>query len=370
MNKPKTSDNFNEMSKEQLIAILTAQKQQQSVPAQKTASPQKAVQPPEPKFESSCKFIPVRGNSAKCADQVITPFGFCKKHSRTIQAIRAKEEYENQLHIEAVPDGSEESHETEVVEKSEVKPEPVKPEPVVVAAAVSAAKSFPPVKEEKKSQRKEPVKETAREHKREEKAPTKAVVEKKIEKKEDTVPVVKREEKSQSKKVENAKPEKKNKDTEGEKQPSMKRRVIKPNYWRRYEDLETHIVFDPQTKQAYGVQESTGKVSPLKQQHIDICKRYGWHYNLPYDSEEDDEDEESIHDDDFDESSESVDKSDEEESEDEEEESEDEEEEESEDEEDEEEEEDESDEEEEESEDDDDSEDDDSDDSEEESDSD
>src|SRR6266446_1351713 len=42
---------------------------------------------------SICKYVAVR-DGHPCVDESKTPFGFCKKHSKTVQAKRAKEAWE------------------------------------------------------------------------------------------------------------------------------------------------------------------------------------------------------------------------------------------------------------------------------------
>jgi hypothetical protein len=88
----------------------------------------------------------------------------------------------------------------------------------------------------------------------------------------------------------------------GQQKTTTRKKTIRPNYWNRYEDTDTHIVFDPATKCAYGVQEPTGRVTALKAEHVEVCKKNGWNYNLPYASEDEisDSDDESIRESDFD----------------------------------------------------------------------
>lgn len=83
------------------------------------------------------------------------------------------------------------------------------------------------------------------------------------------------------------------------KEEKPKTTVITPNYWGRYEHRDNHIVFDPHTRIAYGVQDHhTGKLLPLTRGHIDICKSKGWKYNISSDSKnESDEESQSEEDD-------------------------------------------------------------------------
>ena len=41
------------------------------------------------------------------------------------------------------------------------------------------------------------------------------------------------------------------------------------------------ILFDDKTKNAIGYLDVDGKVKPLQREHIEICKRYKFRYNLP-----------------------------------------------------------------------------------------
>jgi hypothetical protein len=70
------------------------------------------------------------------------------------------------------------------------------------------------------------------------------------------------------------------------------KKKIKPNTWGRFEDPDTGIVFDAKTKMAYGVQDhTTGKVVSLSKKHIALCEKYKWkYYILPEVAEEIDED--------------------------------------------------------------------------------
>jgi hypothetical protein len=59
------------------------------------------------------------------------------------------------------------------------------------------------------------------------------------------------------------------------------KKTIKPNQWGRFEDPDTGIVFDPKSRTAFGVQNhKTGKVESLSEKHIAICKKYKWKYFL------------------------------------------------------------------------------------------
>lgn len=135
--------------------------------------------------ETSCKFIPTRRNQKTCKSKVTTPYGYCTRHSKSVQAKKAKLKYE-----------AEQSKESE-------EPEPTPP------------RTPSPVVEEP-----EPKTKTVR-----------------------------------------------------------RKRRIGPNKWGRFEDPKTHIVFDPHTKVAYGLQSPTGKILQLTEKEIKICERNGWSYD-------------------------------------------------------------------------------------------
>ena len=84
--------------------------------------------------------------------------------------------------------------------------------------------------------------------------------------------------------------------------PQVTKRVIRPNKWHRFEDPVTHILFDPKTKKAYGVQDRNGGVSPLTPEHVQMCIKNKWLYHEPPSTEEeDDEDQDEDDDEDQDE---------------------------------------------------------------------
>jgi hypothetical protein len=56
---------------------------------------------------------------------------------------------------------------------------------------------------------------------------------------------------------------------------------IEKNKYGNYEHTDTHLVFDPATKSAYGVQHENGDVYSLQKEQINICNKYGWNYILP-----------------------------------------------------------------------------------------
>nr|QBK86515.1 MAG: hypothetical protein LCMAC102_03100 [Marseillevirus LCMAC102] len=178
--------------------------------------------------EDPCHYKPIRAGQSQCTDNSANAWGYCKKHSRTVQAQKARDKWETQK-IESYPSIDAKLNEVEnnILEKEEDK-----------------------VVEDKKQ-----------------KAPSA--------------------------------------------QKPRRQKVIKPNVWGRYEDTETHIVFNPSDSCAYGVQNPTGEVFGLSQKHIAICEKNGWGYKnselsdsdeieTSEEEEDDEEEEESEEEDDED----------------------------------------------------------------------
>lgn len=203
-----------------------------------------------------CKYTPLRSNQPPCTELSVSNWGFCKKHSRTVQAKRAEEKWE-----------------------SENTPQP--PATSVVDPDADKLKGDDDAMEQL-------AKANARRAK-----PVRARVQEEVVQKT-----------TARKKVAEAPT-----NVKGVRKPTIQKKVIRPNFWGRFEDTETHIVFDPTTKTAYGIQDPTGKVIALSAKHIAICVRNGWNYNAPDDDEDEEEDEE----DDYEEANEEEEEGDEEE---------------------------------------------------------
>lgn len=257
---------FSQLSKEEQEVILRMRK--------KMSKPKELKTPQSSSKESTqvsleiCKYVAGKGGKEKCADRSETPYGFCKKHSRTVQAKKAREEYEiNECTTSTCSTTPSEGKNTQEISE--------KINPLTKEAPKKTKKQSAPVKEETPRKRVTPAKGEAH-------------VPKKFAKQSVLV-------EEQPKKI----TKKPTSESQSLHKEVIRSKKIHPNHWGRFEDPVTHIVFDKNTKEAYGIQEPSGKVSALKQEHIQICIKNKWNYNLPYAS--DDEDEESIHDSDFDE---------------------------------------------------------------------
>jgi hypothetical protein len=183
-----------------------------------------------------CMYRPLRGPSVECLDPVVTPFGFCKKHKTTVQAKKAKDKWEMEEILPA---------------KEEVKPQQPN---VIPTMPILPLKKPPPVEIP-------PKEESDYEDENEM-----------------NNQIIKDVKETQEKPA----------------LPPVGRLVLRPNKYNRFEDPDSHIVFDPRTKCAYGIQTKNGKVLALSNKEIDICKKRGWRYQIrkpiiPDDDEESEE---------------------------------------------------------------------------------
>lgn len=240
-------EDFSALSREQLIALL---KQKEGDDVQPPPSKPTLVGKP-------CHFRPSRSNQKPCNDTSITEWGFCKRHSRTVQAKKARERWE--------------------LENSQKEEEPEK-EPVVYPPPPQTPTEVTPL----------PPTETVPE------TPVSTNIEKEVSQmaeKLENVDIDKEEEKKSKKKAAKTKvrPRIEMTTKRQRKKPVVKRKKIRPNYWGRYEDTDTHIIFDPLSKKAYGVQLPGGGVGALTPNHIAICNKNGWPYIPPVSSSEEEE---------------------------------------------------------------------------------
>jgi hypothetical protein len=196
---------------------------------------------PVPKSSSSeklCSFKPTKANQVECKEVGHFHYGdrsFCKKHNRTVQALNCKKAYE----------------EAEAQAKAEAVLKKVQDELEAVKAAAKADIAKADV--------------------------VKAETAKKETTKKDSN--IKKAIKEETKKAVKLGKSSKKTAKSSLKKPAVVKRKIKQNKWGRYEDSETGILFDPQTKAAFGVQDrKKGRILPLNKNAIDTCEKYGWKY--------------------------------------------------------------------------------------------
>ena len=218
--------------------------------------------------KQKCMYKAVRKPGVDCDQKATTDWGFCSKHSRTVQAKRAKDAYDLEHAVKEEPEPVEEVVEEEHVEEPVLaqqdvkKKASVKRQPTVAVKKSKASVQKQPtavVKKSKAPVQKQPVK----------KSPTLKAETSRI-KTQLAPPVAKRSTGAQSKTSVINKGGKK----------TVKRTILR-NYWGNFEDSETGIVFNAEEKCAIGVQHESGRIMPLRDVHIEICKRLRWNYTVP-----------------------------------------------------------------------------------------
>lgn len=203
--------------------------------------------------KQKCMYKAVRKPGVDCDQVATTDWGFCSKHSRTVQAKRAKDAYDLEHAVKEEPEPVE-----EVVEKEQVE-EPILVQQTVKKKAPVQKQPTAVVKKSKASVQRQPVK----------KSPALKTEVNRI-KTQLAPPASKRSTGAQSKTSVINKGGKK----------TVKRTILR-NYWGNFEDSETGIVFNAEEKCAIGVQHESGRIMPLRDVHIEICKRLRWNYTVP-----------------------------------------------------------------------------------------
>ena len=184
-----------------------------------------------PSAENICNFKPTKANQVACTEPAHFHYkdrSFCKKHNRTVQALNCKKACD----------------EEEAQEKAKKELEKIQAElKSLKEASLETPKESPPKEAVPKSKGK-------------------------------IAKAIKEEAKNAVKQPSSAKSK-----TETLKKPAVIKRKIKQNKWGRYEDSETGILFDPQTKAAFGIQDrKNGRILPLNKDAISSCEKYGWKY--------------------------------------------------------------------------------------------
>lgn len=192
-------------------------------------------------MSGKCKFRPLRANQKNCIADASVAWGFCKKHTRTVQATEAQKLYDE-----------------EVKKKEEQQLRDLEAE----LDSVQFSESDEEKEEEKEMKEESEEDEDNEEESEEEKvAPRRVTPEKKITK------MKKGKEREREK-------ERQRQDEED----SESRLVLRPNAWGRFEDHNTGILFHPETKAAYGLQDVDGSVISLDDEAIKVCVENGWAY--------------------------------------------------------------------------------------------
>lgn len=288
------------LSKEQLLQLLqqkeaAEQLQSQGIPPQSAAAATAASPKKESAFGGPCHYRPVRSNQGACTDPAVSEWGFCKKHSRTVQARKAHEKWEAE---NAPPQASPVASPVQTPVQAVSQPPPISTGTTRVDLDAELDRLEGEVLEEEDV---DAMEQLARANAKKTK-PVRSRVQEEIspaKPKSGGRRVKASPKKSPKQKTSpakrSAKPKARTSRPKAARKPAVRKKVIRPNFWGRFEDTETHIVFDPTTKCAYGVQDATGKVLALTAKHITICERNGWNYNAPevdYESESEEDYEE------------------------------------------------------------------------------
>lgn len=239
-----------------------------------------------------CKYKAIKKPNAECDAKATVAWGYCSRHSRTVQAKRAKDKYEELLQSAkredaSVDDGQQDSPDIEQPVENHQEDEQI----VHEISEEENEEELPLLKSEiNRLEKTLTGRGSKRSNRRRETPPTPRGS------KVDTRPVKSTGARSKTSVVHRG----------GKK---IVKRSIKKNYWGNYEDTETHIVFNAAEKCAIGIQHHSGNIQPLTNVQIELCKRMGWKYSVPkrstsirnisfddeseYDESESDESEES-----------------------------------------------------------------------------
>lgn len=240
------------LSKEELIALIKKQGSATTKSKQETT----VVNLPGTTEQKFCTFQPTSSKGAPCQTLSSTEWGFCKKHSTSIQGRKAQKEYE-------------EAHAPKIVEPPKV----ITPSP---SLSTSSLNSSSQLSKSQSSKSQSITTSVGRPQVKNQQLPSKK----------EPQPTKKNQEYEYSypSRTEYRHPTK---------ETSNVRKIhIKPNKWGRYEEPESHICFDSSTKTAYGVQDPSGKLLALSPKHIALCEKNKWKYTKHVE-EEDSESEES-----------------------------------------------------------------------------
>ena len=282
------------LSEEQLVELLRKKREQKlkNIPITK---PEKQLV--EQKFDT-CQYKPKRsgrdrnGNKIppqQCTNKSEVSWRFCKRHRNTVQSKRAQKEYNSRktkTETKVPQSQAQQPVESKPIQQPvESKPiqQPVESKPIqqpVESKPIQQPVESKPIQQPESKPIQQPVEskpvqpQTVQSSVKTEtqQTPTKIPAKKIQETIEETEKTI----------VEKPNLKKRlRKHRKGKPRPVIRKKVIKPNAWGRFEDTDTHIIFDPVTKSAYGIQESNGMVSALTPKHIDICERNGWNYTKP-----------------------------------------------------------------------------------------
>lgn len=227
--------------------------------------------------EERCIF---KRGKLRCEDAAETDYGFCKRHTKTAQAVKAKKEYEENLKREEEAasstsesgDSSEQSSEDSSEKSSSGKDS---------SSEDSSNDSVDePLKRTTKQKPSNIPSEPSRKH-QPEAPPSRPRIEEITDDFRSQMKIGDSNGKRSTHDEVDSRDETRrhSKPTHRKSTDKKSSYTIRPNAWGRFEEKETGIVFDPKKKIAYGVQDyKSGKVLPLSKKHAKICEEKRWSY--------------------------------------------------------------------------------------------
>jgi len=222
---------------------------------------------------SPCQFKPKKAGTPACTEAVSTPYGYCKAHKSSVQGMNARKVYEaavfekengEKIKAEAEKKAAELVKEQQRKKVEEDAATKAAEEEKKREAALAAAKA------EEAKRKEEEIKAIEEKRKADEVASKKAPAAKVQSQAQTQSPATKKKAVA-SENLEFVEPPP---------QP-IKRIKIRANRWGRFEEPESHIVFDPVEKTAIGIQDhKSGRVLSLDSKAIEHCKKNLWKYKL------------------------------------------------------------------------------------------
>lgn len=208
--------------------------------------------------DTMCKFVSIY-QQKKCNQTRINKYGYCQTHATSVQGYNAMQEYKYAGH------------------KPDTKPAQNEPNPVQPVPSPSSDPSLPKADQTEQTGQTEQTEKTEQ---------TLEDTDQPMATQQDHLVETPAPE-SPPKKPSNEKvsPEKVSPVEQPAPVPTplsstKKKVVLVRNAHGRYEDPQTHIVFDKRDKTAYALQENDGRLRELSKKEIAICNARGWKYAL------------------------------------------------------------------------------------------
>lgn len=252
---------YSQLSKEELITLVKAKFK----PLESTSQPERE--------DYQCKYIPTRGDRKRCEKNISTPYGFCCTHKNTVQARNARKAYDKEKSSEI----SSQEISNEILDNGASEEAPIEQEKIPEENSES-----PKDKSESLAQVEEDSSECKTDFKQEkgpESSDSHSIIEQKNSASKETLSSIKKHSLHSKYTPKRAS------------KPKHTTTTVKLNRFKHFEHEATHIVFNPDSLKACGVQLKNGVVRELKDRDIRTCERYGWPYEVLSDIESEEEEE-------------------------------------------------------------------------------